>query len=318
MCIRCQLLLPSRSCICRQLLHNRLSKAYNPPLIVPLPIVDHPITIVHPSSSTRQPSIQYLRLINDHPYNDRKYRSSKRHCSTLSCHYGISTPPRPPLPAPILDPFESDDLFDLSSRVGSLAYSTISSPLDDIWDGSVSTFPSFVVALRLRTSEGKWNKATDPGILTFGTTPNTQNIFTDYHSISDAVIETARVARITPHAIQNSKAMFKCIKSPIKGDFRDTIFTKFGNLPAHEDGIGLFKKLTTFMAVASLQLSMLSFQKILDFSPSLHDFCIPKINNKLIHLFILATTQSRTLLDAEKIQHTMNVYAKIFQPESWA
>ena len=216
-------------------------------------------------------------------------------------------PPHPTLPVPVLDPFESDDSFDLSSRVGFLAYSTISSPLDDIWDGSVSTFHLFVVALRLRTSEGKWNKATDPGILTFGTTPNTQNIFTDYHSITDAAIKTVRVARNTPCAIQNSKAMFKWIKLSIKGDFRDTIFTQFGNLPAQEDGIGLFKQLTTFTTVASLQFSMISFQNILNFSPSLHDFCILKMNSKLIHLFILATTQSLTILDAEMIQHATNV-----------
>ena len=52
---------------------------------------------------------------------------------------------------------------------------------------------------------------------------------------------------------------------------------------------------------------MISFQNILDFSLSLYDFCILKINGKLIHLFILAMTQYRILLDAEKIQHTMNV-----------
>jgi len=79
-----------------------------------------------------------------------------------------------------------------------------------------------------------------------------------------------------------------------------------------------FQKLTTFTTVASNQLSMISFQNILDCSPSLHEFRIPKINSKLFHLFILATTQSRSLLDTEMIQHTMNVYAKILQLESWA
>ena len=33
---------------------------------------------------------------------------------------------------------------------------------------------------------------------------------------------------------------------------------------------------------------------------------------------MLATTNTRELLDAEKIQHTLNVYNKIKQPEIWA
>ena len=59
--------------------------------------------------------------------------------------------------------------------------------------------------------------------------------------------------------------MFHCIKSSIKGDLKNNLFTQFENLPAHEDGISLFKQLTTFTAVASLQLSMISFQNILNF-----------------------------------------------------
>ena len=112
--------------------------------------------------------------------------------------------------------------------------------------------------------------------------------------------------------------MFHCIKSSIKGDLKDTIFTQFENLPAHEDGISLFKQLTTFTTVASLQLSMISFQNILNFDPSEYKFNIPLLNGKLIHLFVLATTQTRTLLASERIQHTINVYAKILQPEAWA
>ena len=110
--------------------------------------------------------------------------------------------------------------------------------------------------------------------------------------------------------------MFHCIISSIKGDFKDTIFTQFENLPAHEDGIFLFKQLTTFTTVASLQLSMISYQNILIFDPSEYKFNIPLLNGKLIHLFVLATTQPRTLLASERIQHTINVYTKILQPEA--
>ena len=37
-----------------------------------------------------------------------------------------------------------------------------------------------------------------------------------------------------------------------------------------------------------------------------------------MHLFVLATTEHRILDKAERIQHTINAYSKIFQPEIWA
>jgi len=55
----------------------------------------------------------------------------------------------------ICDPFATNDAFDLRSRVGSSAFVSASTTLDIIWDGDVSSFPSFVVAFRLRVKEGK-------------------------------------------------------------------------------------------------------------------------------------------------------------------
>jgi len=37
-----------------------------------------------------------------------------------------------------------------------------------------------------------------------------------------------------------------------------------------------------------------------------------------MNLFTLAITQHRTLNNSERIQHTLNVYSKILQPEVWA
>ena len=53
--------------------------------------------------------------------------------------------------APVFDPFIEDQLFNLASRAGDQAYTSISAALkdEDVWDGNVTTFPSFVVALRL-------------------------------------------------------------------------------------------------------------------------------------------------------------------------
>ena len=218
------------------------------------------------------------------------------------------------VPPKVYDPFASTEAFDLSSRSGSSAYAKISSPLDTLWEGDVSTFPSFVVLLRIRAREGKWNSLGDEGILTLAG----RNILTEYHSISDADIETARIARTNDRAIQNSKAMYNCIKSSITGDIRDTIFTQLDNMPENEDGVALFKKVTTLTTVSSLQLSLLSFNNILNFNPVDHGFNIPILNSKLLHLFVLATTSTRNLLDSERIQHTLNVYGKILQPEVWA
>jgi len=95
-------------------------------------------------------------------------------------------------------------------------------------------------------------------------------------------------------------------------------FNKFGNIRTHSEGIAIFKQLATFTPVPSLQLFMISFQSILEFNPFNDGFNIPTINRKLIHLFVLATTQHHTLEQSERIQHTLNVYSKIPQPEIWA
>ena len=97
----------------------------------------------------------------------------------------------------VYDPFQSNDSFDLSSRSGSMTYERISAPLDEPWDGDVSKFPSFVTELRIRAAEGKWDLDQDPGILII----RNKNILTDCHSISDAEIEAARVARTSDRAL---------------------------------------------------------------------------------------------------------------------
>jgi len=170
-----------------------------------------------------------------------------------------------PVLTPIIyNPFVTNDAFDLSSRVGSSAFISASALLDIIWDSDVLNFPSFIVALRLRTKEGKWDAAGDTGILTIGE----QDFLTDYHSIDTADIDTARTNCTNNRTLQNSRAMYACIKSSIKGDPKDIIFTQFDKIPDYDDSTTLFKKLTTFTTVPLLQFSMLSFTNILNFTPS--------------------------------------------------
>jgi hypothetical protein len=109
----------------------------------------------------------------------------------------------------------------------------------------------------------KWNAADPQGILTFAG----HNLLTHYHSVTDEDIANARTTRVDPRAIQNTPALYKCLKSSITGDLRATVFDQTDNLLATEDGPALFKKLTTFTMVASTQLSMLSFKNILEFDP---------------------------------------------------
>ena len=220
----------------------------------------------------------------------------------------------PAAPVPLLDPFASNAPFDLSTRSGLTAFTQAGSALDDLWDGTVDKFPSFVIGLRVKAQEVRWNAAPPHGILSI----NGNNLLTNYHALSEVDIEAARAARVDPRAIQNSQAMYICLKSSITGELKSLIYSQDGNLPHHEDGPLLFKKLTSLTMSSSLQLSNVAFENILQFDPVSHDFSIPTINTQLNHLFILASTQARQLGEAERIHHTLTTYGRICQPEEWA
>jgi len=148
----------------------------------------------------------------------------------------------------IYDSFESNNPFDLSTCSSCSAYDKIFSTLDNVWSGEVDNFPSFVVSLKNRAKEGKWDATRDTGTLRIAG----KDFLTNYHSITDSEITTDQTACNDIQAKQNSKAMYTCIKSLIRGDVMDTIFTQFANLPDHEDRVALFKQLTTFTTVTSL------------------------------------------------------------------
>ena len=58
---------------------------------------------------------------------------------------------------PIHDLYSSTVAFDLSTRAGVEALKEMSAPLDTTWDGTVSDFPGFTIALRLRAIQCNWN-----------------------------------------------------------------------------------------------------------------------------------------------------------------
>ena len=174
--------------------------------------------------------------------------------------------------------------------------------------------PLFYVLLRIHAREGKWDSTGDVGILKIVT----NDILTDDHSIDDDQVEDAIAARTSNRSIQNSKAIYNCVKFSITGDIKDIISSQFDNLSTTEDGIGLFKKLTTFTTVSLLQLPVLSFNSIMNFNPANYDYNVPVVNSKLIHFFVFTTTSTRQLLESELIQHVFNAYINILQPEIWA
>ena len=93
-------------------------------------------------------------------------------------------------------------------------------------------------------------------------------LLTGYHSITQLQIETASTARNYPCAIQKARAMYSCLKSSISDELKATLFSQAENFPDHEDGTRLFAQLITFTMAVSLQLSMDSFKRILEFNPT--------------------------------------------------
>ena len=103
----------------------------------------------------------------------------------------VTAMPAPPAaPAaytPVVDLFDSNLPFDLSTRSGNDAFTRISQPLDEIWDGTVDKFPLFLIELRLQAIEGCWDAAAPTGILTHGG----EKLLENYHAINKATVEAA-------------------------------------------------------------------------------------------------------------------------------
>ena len=111
-------------------------------------------------------------------------------------------------------------------------------------------------------------------------------------------------------AIQNAQTMYKCLKASLMNSLQSTVFLQLRNLPAHEDGFALWKKLTDFTSVASLQLSNLTSCQILEFNHEMHinSMCLLSTPRSSIYLpwQCLHTVPSPK---DECIQHLLCTYA---------
>ena len=102
---------------------------------------------------------------------------------------------RPPIsPAKVKNDFATKSPFNLDTHFRASAYTTVSSPLNERWNGEVNTFPSFLVALRVCSKQGKWDVTGDQGFFTI----DDKNLLSGYHSITDVQIEAARIAHKNP------------------------------------------------------------------------------------------------------------------------
>ena len=142
----------------------------------------------------------------------------------------VSSTPATPR-TPVHDLYSSPEPFILSTRSGIQVFEKISQPLSEVWDGTIASFPVFVINLRLRANKGKWNALKPQGIDKI----NDQDIFASYLSISKGQIEQARIAHTDPRAKQISKALYRCLQASISGTVKTTICAQAENIPKHKD-----------------------------------------------------------------------------------
>jgi hypothetical protein len=219
-----------------------------------------------------------------------------------------------------LDPIHEDAPFDLSSRSGADAYSRVCAKLDESWDGDVSKFAGFVIALQLRARDANWDATPPFGILQIED-PNdptkSYHLFSEYHRLTEPAIAQAAAARTDIRAKQNATALYRTLRLSLEGSVKSTMLHQTGNLQTNEDGVSFFFRLTQLTAVASLQLSMLSWKKIMEFDPTEYQFNIPVINTQLNELFIMAATVQRPLDEYARVEYVLQVYDRIKRPEQW-
>jgi hypothetical protein len=207
-----------------------------------------------------------------------------------------------------LDPIHEDAPFDLLSRSGAAAYARVCTKLDKSWDGDISKFAGFVIALQLRARGANWDATPPFGILTIEDPNNSTksyHLFSEYQRLTEPAIAQAAAARTNICAKQNATALH--VKS--------TMLHQTGNLQANEDGVAFFFRLTQLTAVASLQLSMLLWKKIMEFDPTEFQFNIPVINTQLNELFIMAATVQRPLNKYARVEYVLQVYDRIKRPK---
>ena len=213
---------------------------------------------------------------------------------------------------PVLTLFDDSTPFDMASRAGSTAMTHASAALSAKWDGSILKLPAFLAALKKRAHEAKWYAPAPNGILHFPP----HDLLSEYDAVDVLDIASAFTLRTDARAKQNSLAMFQCLSSSFEGDLQ-VIFDQDSNLPSNEDGPTLFKMMTELTVAAASVLSLSALDDLHHLEPADFRFNLPAINSRITSLFTLATTSSRKIPDAERVQIIIRIYRRIRQPLSW-
>ena len=203
---------------------------------------------------------------------------------------------------PLPNPYNPSTNFDLSSQSGATTYADACATLSEPWDGQVGKFPSFIVNVHICAKKMKWNTFTPHGILSVSIRGNTNcDILIEYQLIYSVNIADTFAACTENFAIQNSKAFYAMLPKSVTGAIHDTAFEKVQNLLSKKYGIALLKLFTSFTVVASLQISILSFNQITNLRLLTYNYIIPKINTNPTHIFLLASTSTCVLDNSEQI-----------------
>ena len=72
----------------------------------------------------------------------------------------------------------------------------------------VESFPSILVTILIRAKQGKRNATGNQRILTISVNGTDRDLLMEYHSVTDVVIEAARLNQKNARVIQNNKAMY--------------------------------------------------------------------------------------------------------------
>jgi len=67
-----------------------------------------------------------------------------------------------------------------------------------------------------------------------------------------------------------------------------------------------------------MTLSFDSIKKLMKLDPADYDFVIPDVNKALCNLVLLSSTPQRPIPEQEQVNHAINAYKRIKQPEMWA
>jgi len=77
--------------------------------------------------------------------------------------------------------------------------------LPQTWDGTTAGFPEFLLAICMQANDAKWDVISPHGILCLPTgatdsqgNPVTAHLLTEYHLVTDTMVDTARLARTDP------------------------------------------------------------------------------------------------------------------------